>query len=232
MIDPLAVVVFFIAFVIPTAFWLGLLFTLFRGFRTATVEKAASSVGGIVLQCVFASLLVVISFYGLDHQVLGRWLFATAIVPVNVLWLSGLLSRYYSFLSVPLSSAILLSLAAAAAWARLSGKLRLLWPTVLVSVFAITFVIAGKIQFDHDVRSATEKLSPDCLDTGFFVDSPLRTPFSLHAAALKDGDVYGWSFRERDFYKLPRSVVPNVDLPKAHGHTSDYPSCRNRHTLR
>jgi hypothetical protein len=200
--------------------------------RTATVDKAASSPGGIALQIVFAALLVLIAFFGFSRKLVWTWLSITAMLPVALpLFGTFAWSKFYSFLSVPLLSAILLAAVAAGAWiAMLTGRSRLLWPTVIVAVFFSTFAIVGQIQFHRDVRLAAEKLSPECLDAGPFLNSlssgfgDMR--FSLHAGAHKSDETFGWSFAKRDFYKLPKSVDRSVRSGKSAWFTSPYPSCR------
>lgn len=220
---------------VPAVFWLALLFTLFRvvwDTRTASVSRAASSAGGIALQLVLAVLLTLVVTYGLNRDLLGAWLSITALLPVG-LPLFGLFawSKFYGFLAWPLLCATLVSATAVAVWtSRLTGRPRLLWPTVLVVSFFATFVAVGEFRFHRDVRSAAERLSPDCLDAGSLLDALAsgvgHGRFSLHAAARKGSETFGWSFRKRDFYKVPETVDRNVRSARSRWFVSRYPSCR------
>lgn len=135
-------------------------------------------------------------------------------------------SRHSSFLSLPLFAATLASLVATQVWIyRAADRWRPLWPTVFIISFTVAILALCSMRFHHDILSAIERLEPDCIDTGSFLDAIEQRRFTLHTRALKGDSVYGWSFRQRDFYELPVTVFGNVGVRRGAGPVDALPSC-------
>ena len=97
-------------------------------------------------------------------------------------------------------------------------------PAILIAVWMIICVLATAIIAEAARARRIAQFSPDYVHTNRFTDSLRQAPrewqFFLHALAVKDCQLYAWSYREMDFYHLPPSVVKNLSLPKDIGLTT------------
>lgn len=191
-------------------------------------QTILASRGGIALQVV-APFFLFIALANPSNSLNGPLLLLLPVVApffVVSVW-----SKFYSFLAIPSLVALLITTAVIFTWLRFAtGRGRAFWPTVAITTFLVTLLVAGEIQFYRDVRSASGKYEPDCLDAGSFIaavqgGSP-EFQFDLHAAFHKGPDMYAWSFRQRDFYKLPETIGQNVSSRKSSWFAFDYPPCR------
>lgn len=219
---------------VPVVVWLALLFTVFKAIwdgRGDRLQKAASSPGGVALQISLAVLLVLVVLDGMTRSLLERWLMLTAALPIALpVFAAAAWSKFYGVLWLPLLSALLLSAAAVAAWMRYTtGRLRLLWPTALVSTASAAFLIVGEAQFHRDVRMAATALGAECLEAGTFHDA-IATAMSFqsppfHAAARKGDDLFGWSFKERAFYKVTGDAGRSTRSRRSASFVTSLPPC-------
>jgi hypothetical protein len=113
-------------------------------------------------------------------------------------------------------------------WIATRGWWRKLAPSVAVLSFAIAFVDTGEWQFKSELSRTATALKPICLSPGTFMDSLAHAGnhWLLHAAAIKDGKLYGWSFAKKDFYQVPLSAIWNVDPPSKSWYALPYDYCR------
>jgi|LNFM01.1.fsa_nt_gb hypothetical protein len=111
-------------------------------------------------------------------------------------------------------------------------RLSHLWPSIAVLTAFSIFILTGEILFHAKLKGAAEKLSPECLDAGSFRHSLAIAgtdfQFALHAGAIKNGIVYGWSHREGKFYIVPENAKRNVLAPSNAWLSLPYPSCHHK----
>jgi hypothetical protein len=163
----------------------------------------------------FSTALAVVFVFPIAGPVLGLWAY----------------SSYTGFLSLPLLVAVGIGTASAfVAHHFLQGRLRVFVPTVGVIALTSAFFLACHLSFERDVMAASVKLQPDCLDRRPFPRILLKgygrwTP-KLRVRAQKGPDVYGWSFRTRDFYKLGDNVQNNFPRPYDSEPLPPFRSCR------
>ncbi len=78
----------------------------------------------------------------------------------------------------------------------------------LSSVFFVGFYV------DHERNVAVTRSNADrSFQNPFYLsvrNAPRELQFFLHAAALKNCQPYGWSYRTMGFYPIPRSAAVNV----------------------
>lgn len=196
----------------------------------ASPQTMLASRGGMALQVVVVFVLSM-ALVRRDNSV-GGLLLNVLLLPVFAPFaVVSVWSKFFSFLAIPSLVALLITSAAIFTWLRfVAGWGRAFWPTVAVTTLLVTLLIAGEIQFYRDVRLAAGKYEPDCLDAGSFMAAVLggspEFQFDLHAAFHKGADMYAWSFRQRDFYKLPETIVQNVSSRTSSWFAFDYPRCR------
>lgn len=104
---------------------------------------------------------------------------------------------------------------------------RLFWPALSVIAWLIAFLSVAQVLFNINLQRAAFKLAPDCLDAGSIIHalaiSGAEYQWHLHAGARKGDALYGWSFRQLDFYRIPDAAVSNVGSPR--GAIGQFPSC-------
>jgi hypothetical protein len=215
--------------------WGPILFWLSRWLEPAgRVEspagKAVSDAGRILAQSTMAVVAVTIALTSRGGASFGDWLLVASVWPLFIPMLGLYVwSKFFSFLALPLLGAIISAAITTLLWRRfLTGRWRAIWPIVAVLTFSITIIGLCQLQFDRDLASSAARLAPDCLDQKSFLEAVRlagRQNFGLHASAAKGDDAYGWSFRSRDFYKLPPNVKKNVFPHRGSRTVAPYRSC-------
>lgn len=203
--------------VIPVVFW-GVIAVLVLKRRGAARRLVLTLLGPLLTACAL--------FVFATNGSLVLALLALATLPGTAdIFLVHFVSRFSDFLMYPLMGAI----AVAALSGLVAGVFAKYWPAVAAWAFPLAFLVLGQIQFHRDIARASENFKPDCLSAGSFISSLSQAlkgdPFqsNLHAEARKAGEIYGWSFKARDFYKLPESTRGNVSASSSFSLT--YPSC-------
>jgi hypothetical protein len=135
---------------------------------------------------------------------------------------------FEDFIRVPLvGSGVAFAISAMLLHNNLRGYAQWAWPTFALLTATATFVLIAEIRFHQKLASAAAKLAPDCLDTGSILNAiaiaGAEYQFNLHAAARKGHDLYAWSFRHGDFYKVPDDAKRNVGVPR--GPIANFQSC-------
>jgi hypothetical protein len=222
-----------LVFLLVFGFWGAIVF--WASLRLATVRRLSKSTESFVAAVGFTCFQLVVVFWSIvicTHLLSGRPLaddllvsvfLSPVVVPATALraW-----NTFYSFLSVPLFVSLGIAVGATLVWIKFaSRRLRQFWPGIALAFFLVTGLAAGQVQYQRDVTAAAKRLSPECLDGGSFVDAIAgHNRFRLHARAVKVDEIYAWSFRERDFYRLPKGIDRNVSLKRA-PLLSKHPSC-------
>jgi hypothetical protein len=215
--------------------WIAMLFPVWRDaincwLRGSPIRQVLVSPSGIALQFALTTLIAVVGLSARSKP-FGTWLETAAFWPLYAPFFAmWAWATFYSSLTLPLLAG--LSTSAALAWTlitRTTGWIHLIWPTAAVAVFSVVFLAAGQLQFHHDVRSAAEALGAKCLEAGSFRDAVSAglnfQRSSLYAAARNAEDIYGWSFRKRDFYKVPEDAKRYVRSHRSPSFESPLPPC-------
>jgi hypothetical protein len=142
--------------------------------------------------------------------------------------IGSILHGFGEFIDIPiLSGGITFAVSAFALSKYLRGWAQWVWPTLSLIAATSTFLLIADMRFDSLLEVAAQRLSPDCLDTGSIRHAlaiqGAEYQFNLYAAARKGAGLYAWSFRTRDFYKVPESAMRNVRAPR--GPIASFPSC-------
>ena len=117
-----------------------------------------------------------------------------------------------------------LILIAAITFAGTSIVLRKLWPytktwhSILAFTASISMFLASAEARNYLLQQQEiKKLAFDCLSYRPFIASITKTgnefQFEYHSAGRIGKDVYGWSYKKGEFYKVPLSVNGNLQLP-------------------
>lgn len=181
-------------------------------------------------------LIATVAFGLLSHRnpadALASAVFAPLVAPLaGPLVASWLWAHYYPFLAVPVFAAAACATAVSLLWwsAVRGATARAFVLSVATITFVAAFVAVGQVQFRRDVlAAAAADLKPDCLDSRYFIDvlaQALRPMPQPYARAVKDGAVYGWSFRTRSFYSVPAAVSRHVGPLDNKRFASPFPRC-------
>lgn len=196
---------------------------------TGRLRGKKTAVADAILQFLVVSYLlhaIFLSRASLPAFLLGA-LFWPVFAPGALLWAY---STYFAFLGVPLLVSALAAIVAGFLHYRFLGRARNFWPTTSVIVGFLSFLVAGEFQFHSRLENAAASLPPVCVTSDSFLNSMRHAgadfQFHLHAEAIKAGDLYAWSFRENDFYKVPDSARGNVRTHPGSWFSLPYPPCR------
>ena len=81
-----------------------------------------------------------------------------------------------------------------------------------VAFCAVSYPVAANVAHRGQTH-AIEKFAPDCFDRKSLLHSirisGAEFQQDYHLLAIKDRVLYGWSFREFDFYPIPATTAPN-----------------------
>jgi hypothetical protein len=192
-----------------------------RGKKTVVADAA--------LQFLLVSYLLFALFLArrpVPEILLGAVLWPT-VAPGYTLWAS---SKYFAFLCVPLLTMAVTAVLAGFLHHRFLGRWRNFWPTASVIVGFLSFLVAGELHFHSRLKQAAVSLPPVCVTSDSFLNSMRHAgadfQFDLHAEAIKAGDLYAWSFRTNNFYKVPDGARGNARTHPGSWFSLPYPPCR------
>ncbi len=135
--------------------------------------------------------------------------------PIDFLMTANRLWPFMDFLLVPLLFGIFFAAVAFWIWRRNVTHFRQLAWCMFAIAFFTTAYIAAALSANFFQTRTIAALAPDCFRRGSFWHSVQiageEFQFDTHVIARKYGVVYGWSFKELDFYPIPESVTINLD---------------------
>ena len=137
--------------------------------------------------------------------------------------------KSYTDAAVPLLAAICLG-GLIASYIRKHSKsyFLVILPTVFILAGSFGFLVVGEMSFQLRLKQSTQSFSPSCLSGGSFMEffRNANDDTHLNAKAQKDGELYGWSFRRNNFFKLPSQPERNPVAVNSSWWWSPYPACR------
>jgi hypothetical protein len=155
------------------------------------------------------------SFYNLSF-------FIGLTIPPLLLVLSGYYAKFIPSIWLPLVFSLATVLIAFLVirntiWIKSNAMLDKFYPFVFNGIFLIVFLLSTDFYKNHLIISEAKKYNVNYVYVRSFIGSLgiiwVDFQFSSHAGFQKEGKLYLWSYREREFYICPENVKSNVGLP-------------------
>lgn len=101
---------------------------------------------------------------------------------------------------------------------KISQKIKKISPLLFNGLFLIIFLLSTDIYKNILIKKEAKKYNIKFVYTRPFYQSIAfageEYQFNSHAGFIKDGKLYFWSYRDRNFYVCPEDARSNVALPK------------------
>jgi hypothetical protein len=144
-------------------------------------------------------------------------LFGVVSPPLGLVVISKKLSKFSTFVWPLLLASTTVFVSVTIILFKFFPKIKTWHASIAMLAGITTFLAVGEIRARVLQMANIEKMNFDCVRFKSFTKSIAiaeeEFQFDYHTSGQIGKDVYGWSYKELNFYKVPASVSPNLDSP-------------------